>query len=63
MFRMIERGEHGDTVYGDNPKIDAYKQIAYIVNVLGRGYRLVCHENGDFTVHGDGLAAITYARG
>ena len=62
-FRLIEPGPHGDTVYCENPKIEAYKQIAYVVNVLGRRYSLVCHADKQFTVNGDGLAAITYAEG
>ena len=61
MFNLIEKGKHGDTIYVDNPKIAAYMQIAYIVNVLHRHYSLVCHEDGQFTVNGDGLAPLTYA--
>ena len=62
MFRVIEKGKSGDTVYVDNPKMAAYKQMAYIQNILGRHYSLICHADGRFTVNGDGLASITYAQ-
>jgi len=62
MFRAIEKGEHGDTVYVDNPKLAAYKQMAYIQNILGRHYSLVSHADGQFTVNGSGLEPITYAQ-
>lgn len=61
-FNLIEKGEHGDTVYVDNPKIAAYWQIAFISNILRRHYQLICHADGQFTVNGDGLAPITYAK-
>jgi len=63
MFIAIEKGPHGDTVYCENPKLQAYKQLAYIQNVLGRGYRLESHVDGQITVWGDGLAPLTYAVG
>ncbi len=62
-FNLVQKGPHGDTVYCDNPKLEAHKQIWYIGVVLGRGYQMVCHADGQFTVNGDGLAAITYAKG
>ncbi len=39
----------------DPPSISEL-HYALIDNVLGRGYRLVCQANGDFTINGDGLA-------
>lgn len=31
MFNLIDRGaKHGDTVYVDDPKREAYKQLRYI---------------------------------
>ena len=30
MFAIIYQGPHGDTVDCDDPKLDAYKQAAYI---------------------------------
>jgi hypothetical protein len=60
MYKIIEQGVHGDTVYVDNPKLEAYKQIVFIVNVLGRRYQLICQADGQYTVNGDGLASLTY---
>ncbi len=61
MFRAIFQGEHGPTVAAANPKLDAYKQAAYVQNVLGRRYRLTCHADGAYTVAGDGLNPLTFA--
>jgi len=60
MFRAIFQGEHGDTVAVANPKLEAYKQAAYIQNVLGRRYRLTGRPGNVYTVAGDGLAALTF---
>ena len=60
MFHVIERGPHGDTVTVANPKLEAYKQAAYVQNVLGRRYSLTCRPDGTYTVQGDGLAALTF---
>ena len=61
MFQVPYDGPHGPTVESDNPKIDAYKQAAHIQNVLGRRYSLTSHEDGHYTVAGDGLEPITFA--
>jgi hypothetical protein len=50
-FRLIYDGLHGKTVESKNPKLDAYQQMAYLANVLGRKYTLICHEDG--AIHGD----------
>jgi hypothetical protein len=60
MFQVIFTGPHGPTVNSDNPKIDAYKQAAMIQNTLGRRYSLTAHEDGAYTVAGDGLEPITF---
>jgi len=60
MFRAIEQGPYGDTVSVANPKLEAYKQAAYVQNVLGRRYRLTCRQDETYTVEGDGLAALTF---
>jgi hypothetical protein len=44
-----------------DPKREAYKQAAYILNVLGRRYSLTAHEDGAYTITGDGLASLTFA--
>jgi len=56
-FTAIEKGKHGETVYVDDPKIEAYKHAAYIQNVLHQNYRLTCHEDGAYTV-----ATLTFER-
>jgi len=60
MFRAIEQGPHGDSVTVGNPKLEAYRQLAYIQNVLGRRYSLTCWPDGTYTVQGEGLAAVTF---
>lgn len=62
MFSIIYQGPRGDTVESDNPKLSAYKQVAYVVNVLGRRYSITS-EDGSYTVSGDGLQPITFERG
>jgi len=59
-FSAIYQTPHGDTVAAEDPRREAYKQAAYIVNVLGRRYTMTAHEDGTFTVQGDGLASITF---
>lgn len=63
MFREIEKGTHGETVYCEDPKIEAYKSAAYIQNILGRNYRIISNADNSYTVEGDGLLTITYERG
>ena len=60
MFHAIEQGPYGDTVTVADPKREAYKQAAYVQNVLGRRYRLTARPGDVFTVEGDGLAAMTF---
>jgi len=60
MFHAIFQGTYGDTVAVTNPKIEAYKQAAYIQNVLGRRYRLTARPGDVYTVEGDGLSAMTF---
>ena len=38
----------------EDPKLEAYKAMAVIANVLGRCYRLTC-DAGAYLVEGDGL--------
>jgi len=59
-FSAIYQTPRGDTVAVDDPRREAYKQAAYIVNVLGRRYSMTAHEDGAFTVQGDGLASLTF---
>ena len=59
-FSAIYQTRRGDTVAVEDPRREAYKQAAYIVNVLGRRYSMTAHEDGAFTVQGDGLASITF---
>jgi hypothetical protein len=60
-FSVLFEGVHGHTCEVENPKIAAYQSMAYIANVLGRNYQLVCHEDGCYTVSGDGLESTTFA--
>ena len=60
MFHAICQGPHGDTVAAANPKLEAYKQAAYVQNVLGRNYRLTARPGDVYTVEGDGVAALTF---
>ena len=59
-FAAIYRSKYGDTVSARDPRREAYKQAAYILNILGRRYSLTAHEDGAFTVTGDGLASLTF---
>ena len=59
-FSVIYQTSRGDTVAAEDPRREAYKQAAYIVNVLGRRYSMTAHEDGAFTVQGDGLASLTF---
>ena len=60
MLRTVEAGPYGDTVTVTNPKVEAYKQAAYIQNMLGRRYRLTVRPGEIFTIEGDGLAVLTF---
>ena len=61
-FQVIDfNGKHGPTVYHANPKVEAYKQCAYIQNILGQTYELTCHEDGEYTVSSQGLQTLTFA--
>jgi hypothetical protein len=59
MFRVIYQGAHGNTVGSENPKLDAYKQMALIAS-QGRRYRLIAQADGSYTIEGDGLARLTF---
>ena len=59
-FAAIYRSKYGDTVEARDPRREAYKQATYILNILGRRYSLTAHEDGAFTVTGDGLASLTF---
>ena len=63
MFSVIYQGPHGDTVDADDPRLAAYKQAAYVRNVLDRNYSLTVHVDGSYTVSGDGLQPITFRKG
>ena len=62
-FAAIYRTDRGDTVEARDPKREAYKQAAYILNVLGRRYSMTAHPDGAYTVQGDGLASLTFEPG
>lgn len=62
-FAAIYRTKHGDTVSAEDPRREAYKQAAYIRNVLGQCYNITAHEDGAYTVTGDGLASLTFEPG
>jgi len=60
MFRIIFQGPHGPTAATADPKLEAYKQMAYIKRILGRRYCLTCHADGAYTVVGEGLDPLTF---
>lgn len=60
MFRIIYQSKHGSTVYVNDPKLEAYKQMAYI-KMLGKRCRLIC-QDGAYTVEGDGLDPLTFEK-
>jgi hypothetical protein len=57
MFTIIE--ENG-RVGSDNPKLDAFKQMAYLAG-CGITYTLKV-ENNEYTIIGDGCMALTFYR-
>ena len=59
-FAAIYQTDRGDTVEARDPRREAYKQAAYILNVLGRRYTMTAHPDGAYTVQGDGLASLTF---
>ncbi len=59
-FAAVYRSKYGDTVAARDPRREAYKQAAYILNILGRHYSITAHEDGTFTVTGDGLAGLSF---
>ena len=59
-FAAIYQTDRGDTVEARDPRREAYKQAAYILNVLGRRYTMTAHSDGAYTVQGDGLASLTF---
>ena len=59
-FAAIYQTKYGDTVSAEDPRREAYKQAAYILNVLGRRYSMTAHPDGAYTVQGDGLASLTF---
>ena len=59
-FAAIYQTDRGDTVEARDPRREAYKQAAYILNVLGRRYNMTAHPDGAYTVQGDGLASLTF---
>ena len=59
-FAAIYQTDRGDTVEARDPRREAYKQAAYILNVLGRRYSMTAHPDGAYTVQGDGLASLTF---
>ena len=58
-FSIIYKGEHGETVTVDSPKMEAY---AYQVRAhrQGRGTSTIWHEDGAVTVKADGLMTLTF---
>ena len=59
-FAAVYQTKYGDTVAAEDPRREAYKQAAYILNVLGRRYRLTSRPGDIYTVEGDGLAPLTF---
>lgn len=60
VFSIIYDGKHGKSVQSGNPRIDAYRQVAHISKNMGLNYSLTAHEDGCYTVAGDGLMPITF---
>ena len=59
-FAAMYQTTRGDTVSCADPRLEAYKQAGYIRNVLNRRHTLIAHEDGAYTVAGDGLAPLTF---
>ena len=59
-FAAIYPSKYGYTVEARDPRREAYKQAAHILNVLGRRYCLTVHADGAYTVAGHGLASLTF---
>ena len=59
MFKLIYQGRYGDTVASDNPKLDAYKHMAYL-HVLGVRTGLIVRD-GCYTVQGETIARVKTA--
>ncbi len=47
-------------IFVDDPRIEAYRYIAYLVNVQHRHYSLII-DNGEWRVRSDGLADAIFA--
>lgn len=64
MFRIIyHHDQYGPTVDVEDPKIEAYKQMWYIQNVLFRCTQLEINPDSTaYTVQGDGLESITFLK-
>ena len=59
MFRQVFKGRQGNTVISDNPKLDAYKQAAWVAR-SGSTYSMMAHLDGSYTVNGNG-GMMTFA--
>ena len=57
----LYQGQHGDTVAVADPRLAAYKQCADVCRKLCRRYLLTVHQDGCYTVAGEGLEPITVA--
>jgi hypothetical protein len=58
-FRVVYQGKHGPSVVSDNPKLDAYKEMAFH-KLQGRTYSTTFHADGAVTVAVDGLEPLTF---
>ena len=59
-FAAIYQTKYGNTATATDPRREAYKQAAYIQNVLRRRYSITAHQDGALTITADGLASRTF---
>jgi hypothetical protein len=64
-FHLVTTDEKGRSVcYADDPKLAAYKSMAYIQNVLGRTYSLeINSDKTEYIVAAPGLETIVWKKG
>jgi hypothetical protein len=56
MFKVIYQGKYGDTVESDNPKLDAYKHMAYL-HMIGIRSGLIIRD-GRYTVQAESITGM-----
>jgi hypothetical protein len=60
LFQAVEKGKYGDTVYVEDPKVSAYKHMAWLKR-SGLTYSTVSRLDGSYTVSDDGGGQMTFA--